>query len=506
MRYRDISIRKKILLSNFLMILIPVLIVCSILAVLLLGFSFLTDSSSSLIRNVLLNSSNYGPTLLIKTMNDELSDHSAITSDANMIFKQLEDIQLHILIKDQQDILYITQGYSEKTIQKEFREIAQSTSYEVPYILWNQNGLAYASNIQTKEGKTLQVTFSGLGLTLPKDSYASWEHTKFMIKVGIIGTGFTMIVLILLLGIVLTKKLSRYILQPLAQLQFATNEIKHGNLHNEITSSTHDEFGELCDNFEDMRKQLVTSDKLQKQYETQRKEMIAGISHDISTPLTSMQGYVNALLDGIADTPEKQHHYLEIIQTKTMLMNELVESLFLLSKLDMGEEPIQMSPTNIANYLYEWISQEQTKYQERGLTLHYNQEDAQQPLVQLDPLLFVRVLHNLCENSIKYRKTDHGNMKINLTSTTRDCILTLQDDGIGASKEDIKHLFERFYRADPSRTSKIKGNGLGLSITKHIIEQMGGSIWADGEYGSGLCIHITLPIIQEVSHEKDSNH
>ncbi|MEG0736355.1 MAG: histidine kinase dimerization/phospho-acceptor domain-containing protein, partial [Longicatena sp.] len=326
MRYRDISIRKKILLSNFLMILIPVIFVCIIFSIILFGFSFLTNSSSSLIRNVLLNSSNYGPTLLIKSLNDEISDSTTITTQAKTIFAQLEEINLHIMVKENDSIVYLSNGYTSKDIETEFYQIAKTKEYESPYILWNQNGMAYEATLQNKANKNMTLTFTGVDLSLPKDSYVSWEQTKLVIKVTIIGTGSFMILFILLLGIFLTRKLSRYILQPLAQLQIATNEIKEGNLSSSISSSTQDEFGVLCENFENMREQLVASDQIQKQYLQQRKELIAGISHDLSTPLTSIQGYVNGLLDGVANTPEKQQHYLQIIQSKTKHMNDLVES------------------------------------------------------------------------------------------------------------------------------------------------------------------------------------
>ncbi|MEG0273601.1 MAG: HAMP domain-containing protein, partial [Longicatena sp.] len=253
--------------------------------IILFGFSFLTNSSSSLIRNVLLNSSNYGPTLLIKSLNDEISDSTTITTQAKTIFAQLEEINLHIMVKENDSIVYLSNGYTSKDIETEFYQIAKTKEYESPYILWNQNGMAYEATLQNKANKNMTLTFTGVDLSLPKDSYVSWEQTKLVIKVTIIGTGSFMILFILLLGIFLTRKLSRYILQPLAQLQIATNEIKEGNLSSSISSSTQDEFGVLCENFENMREQLVASDQIQKQYLQQRKELIAGISHDLSTPL-----------------------------------------------------------------------------------------------------------------------------------------------------------------------------------------------------------------------------
>ena len=159
-----------------------------------------------------------------------------------------------------------------------------------------------------------------------------------------------MVLFIVALGAVLTRKLAQHILIPLYDLNQATSEIRSGNLKQEISVEKEDEIGELCSNFEAMRKQLIESEKLRSQYDLNRKELIAGISHDLSTPLTSMQGYVNGLLDGIADTPEKQQHYLHIIQEKTNAMNALVESLFLLSKLDLGQVPFHDECVNLADF------------------------------------------------------------------------------------------------------------------------------------------------------------
>ena len=495
MRYKDISIHKKILLTNFLMILIPVLFVCLILAVLLLGFSTLTDNSS-LIRNVLLNSSNYGPTLLIKSLNDELSDRTSIDQNIIQIFQELEKNNLHIMITKEHELLYISEGYTKTSLNKEFMEIAQTDNYKIPYIIWNQNGMAYASSLKNKQNETWTIMFSGTHLKLPKDSYESWEGTKLKIKVGILGTGFFMIVFILLLGIILTKRLSYHILKPLSQLQRATDDIKHGNLETSIIPQSSDEFGMLCENFETMREQLVESEKQQERYEQQRKELIAGISHDLSTPLTSIQGYVSALSDGIADTPEKQRHYLEVIKSKTSQMNDLVDSLFLLSKLDMEEEPIHFKVIHLNDYLMDWYEEEKDHLYERSLCLIYECDESD-ILVNMDPAQFIRVLNNLCENSIKYKKEDVVHLNVSLSREKESCLLRFQDDGQGASQEDVEHLFERFYRADRARSSKIKGNGLGLAITRHIIEQMNGTIWAQGKPQEGLCVFIRLPLAKE---------
>lgn len=498
MKYKDISIRKKILLSNFLMVLIPIIFVCFILFSLLLGFSFLTNSPSAMIRNVLLNSSNYGPTLLIKSMNDELASSSTINDEAKAIFTQLENINLHILVENDDKVLYHSNGINKQDIQKEFEEISDSKTFEDPYILWNNKGMAYKASLHNEKGERLHVTFTGVGLSMPYNSHESWKDTKLMIKIGIVGTGVFMVLLIVLLGAILTKRLSKHILIPLYELQNATNEIKEGNLHYSLEAKTADEFGEVCQNFESMRLQLIESDDMQKRYEENRKELIAGISHDLSTPLTSIQGYVNGLIDGIANTPEKQLHYLQIIQDKTKSMNTLVESLFLLSKLDLNQEPFHDEVVNLTAFMSDWFDDCVLKYKEQNLILSFDSETQTALPITFDRIHFTRVLDNLCQNSIKYKKDDVVHMHVHLSTENETCTLRFQDDGSGIQKDEADKLFDRFYRGDPARSSKVKGNGLGLSITKHIIEHMHGSIWAEGEQGVGLCITIKLPLhIQE---------
>lgn len=507
MKFKDISIRKKILLSNFLMVLIPILFVCFILFTLLLGFTTFTNSSSVLVRNVLLNSSNYGPTLLIKSIGDELSDNDHITQQAKDIFTQLEAINIHIMVADEREILYQSKGSTPDTIQEETYEIGQHELSSSPYILWNENGIAYQSIFPNKNKENLTMTFAGKGLALPTDSYTSWEHTKLIIKIAIVVTGAFMILLIVALGVFLTKKITRYILHPMKELQDATNEIRQGNLDCPLAIQSQDEFGELCGNFESMRKQLVASDALQKHYESNRKELIAGISHDLSTPLTSIQGYVNGLLDGIADTPEKQLHYLEIIQDKTKSMNMLVDSLFLMSKLDLNQEPFMEERVNLTAYLQDYVSECKGKYEEQQLLLSYESDDRTPLYICMDRSHFSRVLDNLCQNSIKYKKDDIVHMKITQQVVQTTCILHFQDDGCGIQREEATRLFDNFYRSDPARSSKIKGNGLGLSIARQIIEHMNGSIRAEGEPNKGLCIILQLPIMKEEEHHaENTNH
>lgn len=497
MNYKNISIRRKILLSNFLMIIIPIVFVGFIFLTLLLGFTLITNNSSSFIRGVLLGTSNYGPTLLIKAMNDELASNDQITSDLEATFAQLEKLNIHLFVEKDQELMYMSPETTKQSIEQEFFDIAQTKTYTQPYIVWNQNGIAYQSSLVNANNEEVTITFSGKHLALPMGSYESWEHTKDRIKLAIVLTGTFMILFFIALGIFLTKKLSKHILKPLYELKYGTNEIMQGNLHYQIQSDAEDEIGEVCDNFDAMRMKLLASASLQKQYDQSRKELIAGISHDLSTPLTSIQGYVSGLMDGIANTPEKQQHYLSIIYDKTCNMNALVESLFLLSKLELGQEPFYDEEINLCAYLDDWKEANTQKWKDSKLILTLENTCDSPCFIRMDRTQFLRVLENICQNSIKYRQGDQAELQIALTTLEDTCTLSFQDCGIGTTQEDALKLFDSFYRGDPARSSRIKGNGLGLSITKQIIVQMGGQIHAQGEIDKGLCILIELPFKKE---------
>lgn len=496
MKYKNISLRKRILISNFMMVLVPIIFVFMILFIILMSFTLFTNSSSMLIRNILLNSSNYGPTLLIRSLNDELAKGLPLQEDAYTIIHKLEDLNVSFLIQSSDRILYTTNDQMISDFQQSFYQIAKTETYSSPYFIWNQNGMAYCDTITSIHNDQIEITFMGTDLRFPASSYTTWEHTKQIIKIGIVSAGITMISLIILLGSVLTHKLTKHIFRPIRDLTKATKEIGIGNLEYTLHTEATDEIHELCQNFEAMRLQLLENSTLKERYDNNRKELIAGISHDLNTPLTSIQGYVNGLMDGIADTPEKQIRYLSIIQEETKRMNELVESLFLFSKFDIGQEVFHNVTLDLCEYMNEWYYDHLSQWKTMNMNV---QLQLLEPsiAVRVDAQHFHRVLNNIIQNSWKYRKNDHVNIDITVKIEHACCIIYLQDDGIGIASDEADKLFTSFYRSDPSR-NKAKGNGLGLAIANQIITHSKGSIQAQGSPHQGLLIIIQLPI-EEVS-------
>ncbi|HVI42154.1 MAG TPA: HAMP domain-containing sensor histidine kinase, partial [Anaerovoracaceae bacterium] len=254
--------------------------------------------------------------------------------------------------------------------------------------------------------------------------------------------------------------------------------------------------------FDEMRRRLKNSVDLQLKYEMDKQELVAGISHDLRTPLTVIKGYVEGLRDGVANTPEKQQKYLDMIYKKACDMDFLVDNLFLFSKMDTDHYPFHFQSTEIRGYLDEFFHQAKEEFLQKGLDISFEDHCVNDIDVKLDREEMGRVLINILENSVKYKTEESGKVKAMLKQADDNMVLTVADDGPGVEMDDLSKLFTRFYRGDPSRTNPHEGSGLGLAIAKHIVTAHEGAITARNHHG--LEITITLPIETE-GNEYETN-
>lgn len=300
------------------------------------------------------------------------------------------------------------------------------------------------------------------------------------------------IIIVILTAVVITHTLSRSILLPLQKLKVASRKIKDGDFNFRLRETGRDELADLCNDFDDMRRRLQESVELQLAYEQEEKNLIAGMAHDLRTPITSIKGYIEGLRDGVANTPEKQKRYLDTLAVKTEDLNRLVDSLFLFSKLDTGKYPFHFETVEIREYMKGYISSRVYDCAQQGMTLHYQDQMEGPAYLRLSIPEMERVFNNIINNSIKYKPKETGNLTITLSAVEKNAVLCFADDGTGVPEESIDKLFQRFYRGDPSRNNPSEGSGLGLSIAKQIVEAHGGTIVAGNNHG--LSITITLPI------------
>ncbi|MBH1941895.1 HAMP domain-containing histidine kinase [Mobilitalea sibirica] len=300
------------------------------------------------------------------------------------------------------------------------------------------------------------------------------------------------LIIIIFTAFLLIYWIYRSILRPLNVLRLATNRIKDGDLDTAIVSDTEDEIGQLCEDFEQMRIRLkkLIEDRLQ--YEEEMKELVSNISHDLKTPLTAIKGYAEGLMDGVADTPQKQEKYLKTISMKANDMTVLVDELAFYSKIDCNTVPYTFKDINLKEYFDDCMEDLRLELEVKSIKIIYHNETDSLVRVVADAEQLKRVIHNIIGNSVKYLDKKEGIIKISIEDIGQYIQVNIQDNGSGIGKPDLPYIFDRFYRADSSRNSKKGGSGLGLAISKKVIEDHAGKIWATSEEGIGTTISFTL--------------
>jgi len=295
-----------------------------------------------------------------------------------------------------------------------------------------------------------------------------------------------------------TIRLTNKILKPLEPLSEGVRQIQNNNYAFRIEYQNDDEFRPVCEAFNDMAARLEASSAQQKKDEANRKELIAGISHDLRTPLTSIIGCIEGIETGVASTPEMRKKYHAFIKHEATNMKHIIEQLFLFSKLDMDEFPLDLMNVDIGLAISEMIEDSLSGYESRGLSIHLS-EMPKGVFVSADVRLLRNVITNILENSLKYKTKESGQMVISAALGNGTISLRFEDDGPGVEAELLPKLLDVFYRADPSRTGS--GSGLGLAISAKIIHRMKGSIHAESGGGGGLAIVISLPSVPGPVHQ-----
>ncbi|WP_297418322.1 ATP-binding protein [Clostridium sp.] len=336
-----------------------------------------------------------------------------------------------------------------------------------------------------------------------KEDSKAYDRVIFTLGVIIF---FVVIAIILLTNRFLTSFVFKRIIMPLETLVYGVHQIRDGNLDYHIDYNEKDEFEGICSDFNEMAQRLLDSVKARQKDEANRKELIAGISHDLRTPLTSIKAYVEGLETGVASTPKTQKRYLDTIKNKTSDLEHIVSQLFLFSKLDIGEFPLYLEKVDIGKELSNITVNLFEEYKEKGLIIKMVQ-NVKDICIQADVVQLRNAVINVLENSVKYKNKEQGQMIISCEDKENYVTIRLEDNGPGVSDETLEKLFDVFYRTDPSRSNPSKGSGLGLSITAKILEQLGGSIRAENVTEGGLAIIMTLPkYTRGTSVEKNSNY
>ena len=309
---------------------------------------------------------------------------------------------------------------------------------------------------------------------------------------------FTALVILIFTSVSIGLWIYRSVAAPLVKLRKATQNIKEGNLDFVLEVDGTDEFAELCRDFEDMRRRLKESAEEKVLLDKENKELISNISHDLKTPITAVKGYVEGIMDGVADTPEKMDRYVRTIYNKTNEMDHLINELTFYSKIDTNRIPYTFSKLNVDDYFSDCAEEVGLELETRGIQLYYANYVEKDVLVIADGEQIRRVIHNIISNAIKYMDKPKGVIQIRVKDVGDFIQVEIEDNGKGIASKDLTYIFDRFYRTDVSRNSSKGGSGIGLSIVRKILEDHGGKVWATSREGIGTIMYFVLRKYQEV--------
>ena len=338
-----------------------------------------------------------------------------------------------------------------------------------------------------------QVSDSGqmvYDISLPQSSSS---QVKLMAKDMILTATIILVFTALSVGLWIYRSIA----VPLVKLKKATKNIKEGNLDFVLEVEGNDEFSQLCQDFEEMRKRLKESTEEKILMDKENKELISNISHDLKTPITAVKGYVEGIMDGVADTPEKMDRYVRTIYNKTNEMDHLITELTFYSKIDTNRIPYTFSKLNVEDYFSDCAEELGLEMETRGIELVYANYVEKGVQVIADGEQIRRVIHNIVSNAIKYMEKPKGIIQLRVKDVGDFIQVEIEDNGKGIAAKDLPYIFDRFYRTDVSRNSSKGGSGIGLSIVKKIMEDHGGKVWATSRLGIGTIMYFVLRKYQE---------
>lgn len=316
--------------------------------------------------------------------------------------------------------------------------------------------------------------------------------TFFLAVLAGIGSGVASFIL-LITGFSLY--LSKNVLTPLEKLDRGMQYVGEGDYSFDLKKIPANELGRLTLSFKEMREKLRVSLEKQESYEQARNELIASISHDLRTPLASIQGYIEALKEGVAEDEEQRRRYMRVIEDKSKQLNRLIEDLFEFSKLELDQFQLKTVPMDSS-----WLSEifAGVELDSRRLKIQLEiEEEIRSVSLLLDPQRLIQVIMNLVQNAARYIDKEEGKVWITTEQRNDWFIIKVSDNGKGISELDLPFLFDRFYRTEKSRSSKHGGAGLGLAISKAILQAHNGKIKVDSKLGEGSTFSLYLPIMNK---------
>lgn len=294
------------------------------------------------------------------------------------------------------------------------------------------------------------------------------------------------------IAIVMWFWIYKRILVPLDKMRIATKKIADGNFDYELDEKDFVEIPFLYNDFEKMRIKLKENEEEKILSENATRELVSNISHDLKTPLTAIRGYVEGILDGVASSPQKVRDYLTTIYNKTNDMTKLIDELLYYSRVSGNEFSYNFEKTNVKEFFDNYVKDLYLELDTIKISFSYSANVDADTVIDIDREQIKRALNNIVANAVKYMDKEEPEIHFRVKETMDAINIRISDNGRGIDENDLPHIFERFYRSDASRNTKLGGSGIGLSIVKKVIENHEGSVVAISKSGVGTDIDIVL--------------
>lgn len=307
------------------------------------------------------------------------------------------------------------------------------------------------------------------------------------------------LVIAVIFGIILVPLIwitTKDIVRPLRQLEQGSRRIAEGDLNFSLHSEVRNEVGSVIRSYEKMRSELQRAIGAQLAMEENRKQLISNISHDLKTPLTSIKGYVEGIREGVANDPEKLRKYIDVIHSKTLDMDRMIDDLFLYSKLDQEQERFDFEAVPLQEFYRQTINELCMEYESAGVHLTGDYEAGTGAVATMDAQKIKRVILNIVGNSVKFMDKQNPTIHVHFGQQAGEWVISVTDNGPGMNSSELEQIFDRFYRGDVNRNQNVAGTGLGLAIAKQIVRQHGGMIYAKSEPGRFMTVMFTIPMVQ----------
>ena len=302
--------------------------------------------------------------------------------------------------------------------------------------------------------------------------------------------------LVFLAAMIAIYFISNRVISPLREMGLAAKKFAKGEFETRVSVRGRDEVSELAIAFNQMAQSLENLEKM-------RSTFIANISHDLRTPMTTIAGFIEEIREGVIP-PEEQDHYLSVIQEEVKRLSRLVATLLDLSRIQAGDRKFVKKPFDICEMGRLILISFEQQIEEKGLDVEFLcDEDRMNVLADRDAIY--QIFYNLCHNAIKFSCTG-GKLRLQFTTAKeKKVLISVYNEGEGIPEEDIPYVFERFYKSDRSRGLDKSGLGLGLYISKTIIDAHGEQIWVESEEGSFCRFFFTLPAAETPIRKRSEN-